>query len=72
MARTKALDQGDEVEVWVQTEVALPNGQSITLGARAKGHVRTGESGPRTFRRVAKFVEDQLDRKIQEVSNSGQ
>lgn len=67
MPRTPALDTGDEYEFSVSSLVRPRPGVEMWISVRARGTVREGETGGRAARRIEVFVEDRLNRKVEEV-----
>lgn len=59
------LDPGDAVEFGTTLEIE-GGGAKVWLKGGATGHVRPDENGSMAWGRIAKFVQDQLDRTARE------
>lgn len=63
--KTPKLDPGDAVEFGTTLEIEA-GGAKVWLKGGATGHVRPDENGSMAWGRIAKFVQDQLDRTARE------
>lgn len=70
MVRTPELDPGDTVEFAVTMQFSPSPGLNIWVKGGGSTTVRPDETGSRAFRRLAKFIEKHLEKKVDEINDS--